>query len=231
MLFVFVSIVFVQAQDDVERALKGIHAFYNGHPHVYQEINYNLYPDHHTTVPYSTEKGILVINQQARYARLANIESLVTESFIIAVDQDEQILVISNNSSGMNFDPLGRIQPYLQGLNSAVIYSVSPQINRLTLKMEIGEVKQVDIFYDKASFQLDKITMTYRREIQLEDASDADWVKPRLEIMYTKTEFGHKGKALLQLDQYVSRTRDTYKPAGRYAGYDLINNIYSSPIK
>jgi len=231
MLFVLASIVFMQAQDDAEKVLRGIHAFYNDHPHVYQDINYNLYADHNTTVPHTPEKGVLVISKEARYARMANIESLVTKSLTIGVDHDEQTLVISNNPSGMDFDPLESIQPYLEGLNSATVRSTSGKYNQLTLTTDIGEVKQVDIFYHKENYQLEKIILTYRREIQLEDEPDADLVKPRLEIDYTLTGLERKGKALLQLNQYVQISGDNYKPAGKYAGYNLINNIYPNPIK
>lgn len=217
-------------RDTVRTALEGIQAFYKKHKHIYQEVSYNLYPDHQTNQLHSVESGVLIIGSNAKYSRIASIESLVTAEYVVGVDHDERTLMISNYISGLSVDPLENLQIYLEQLNTANLYDFSPTTNRIVLEMDQGEVKQTEIFYRKDNFQLEKITLKYRRKIQLEEGEDADWLSPRMEILYSNTDLKGKGKALLRLDHYVNRSGDNWKAVGKYATYELINNIQENPF-
>jgi hypothetical protein len=218
-------------KDNVQAALEGIQIFYKKHPHVYQEISYLLYPDHQTQQRHSTESGVLIIGPEAKYSRIASIESLVTEEYVVGIDHGERTLMIGNYISGLSVDPLEQLQVYLQQLNSAQVSEFSTTSNRILLEMDQGEVKQTEIIYRKDDFQLEKIVLKYRRKIQLEEGDEADWLSPRMEILYSNTNLKGKGKALLRLDHYVSRSGSKWQPAGQYAAYQLINNIHENPFK
>lgn len=230
-LFLILAFTTSTIDQEITEALDGIQKFYQNHPILYQEIDYQLFPNHDSRNIHSTEKGLLIIGPDGRYSKLASIESLTNMDFNIGIDHDDKTIMISNNFSNLSLDPLESIQTYLEQVSSASIQSISPKSNALQFKMEYGEVAETKIQYNTRDFQIEKITLLYRREIQLEDAEQADWATPRLEIVYSNTSFNGKENDRLNLYNYVSGSGKNWKTTDRYADYKLINNLHENPLK
>lgn len=230
-LLVTMAFTISNSAHEVEEALNGIRLFYENHPTIYQEITYQLYANHTSDDLHSSESGLLILDQGVKYSKLGPIESLTNKDFNIGVDYEEKTMMISNNFSNLSIDPLKSITAYLEQLNSASVKSISSEVNLLTLQMESGEIAAAQIYYLKDDFQIEKIIFKYRREIQLEDPEDSDWVQPRLEIIYSNTSFEGRGKTLLDMNNYVKRAAKNWTAIGKYSGYELIVNLHDNPFK
>lgn len=235
-MYLFLSLCSMMAMapsatgQEVEAVLEGMQFFYQDHPSIYQEMSYQLFASHEASELHSTESGLLILGPDARYSKLASIESLSTKDYTLGVDHEEKTIMLSNNFSTLTLDPMASIQNYSDQLYSASIKEVSANSNELIFKIMSGEVEEAKIVYNKADFQIEKIMLNYRRAIQLEDAEDADWVQPRLEIAYFNTSFSGKEKERLKLDNYVSTAAKEWKAVEKYANYQLIENFQDNPF-
>jgi len=120
---------------------------------------------------------------------------------------------------------------YLGERKIASLKSISLDIDELSFKIQEGELEEMQIQYLKQSFEIQKIILKYRREIQLNDQVDSEWVKPRLEIVYSNTSFEGRNKALLNMNAFVSGSGKNWKAVGKYSSYQIINNLHDNPSK
>jgi hypothetical protein len=214
-LIVLIGIVAFKAaksSSEIKEALNGISSFYSGHNHVYQELEYRFYTSHKESQSHSAESGVLVYAQDAQYS-----------NYSVGVDCEDNTLLLSNHLTIPSRNPAEQIQ----GLNHEDLSLVESNgtTNILIYKQNSGEIEEMAFYYDKSTFELSKIVMNYRKEIQVEDAEDADWVQPKMEIIYSNTDLNGKGKELLQLNYFVQKTGDHWKPSDKYSEYQFINNI------
>lgn len=229
-----ILIMFAFTQNDekqkIESALLGIATFYQSHENIYQDISYHLYADHSRTNIHSSENGVLILSEGKKYTQLGPIESFVNDKYNIGIDHDEKTIMLSNNYSEMEIDPLENISNYLKEYSTAEIQYYTKDENQLTFKVEYGEITKATILYKKDDFRISKIVLEYRREIQLEDQTDSDWVQPRLEIVYSNTSYDGKDIAKLQLNKYVTGSGNKWSAASEYADYKLIDNLQDYPF-
>ena len=219
------------SNQEVVTVLEGMQSFYQDHPSIYQEMSYQLFSSHEAIDLHSSESGLLLLGPDTKYSKLAAIESLTTKDYSVGVDHEEKTIVISNNFSTLALDPLASIQSYSDQMFSAAIQVLTANSSELIFKIKSGEIEEAKIIYNKADFQIEKIMLNYRRAIQLDDAEASDWVKPRLEIVYSNTSFNGKEKERLVLSNYVTAVADDWKAVGRFAEYELINNLQDNPFK
>lgn len=222
---------FLPQQEEAKIILEGIKGFYLNNTDVYQEINYNLYAGQEAKEIHSTELGKLIMSRGLKYSVISDIESLTSKEWTIGIDHSEQTFMISRHYSIPATSPIEAVNTSLDSLASYSIHSHVNNINSLVIKSEYGEIAETEFFYQTDNYQLEKVILKYRREIQLASGEEEPWVMPRLEIVYHKTSLNGKGKELLKLENYVLKNGDDWMPVAKYAGYEFINNIGEFPFK
>lgn len=212
--------------DDPKVVVEGLRDFYKRNAYVYHELSYLLFQDQTATAPYSTENGLFIKQGDAQYSRLSSLESLTTEAYTISVDNEEKTVMISNHIALPPTGAMVSIDNWINPKSKLSIKNVSEQRSALSIEMPEGEVQEAIIIYEKATFQPVKIVLNYRRSIQLTAEEDSPLVQPRLEIVYTRTALEELEKERVVMSAYVYGSKEHWRLASKYSGYDLINNIH-----
>lgn len=216
---------FAQSKVTVFEILEAIKGFYDKHEIVYQKVDYQLYPSHDAELVHSTEKGMMVISGQKKYAQLGVIESWTDGNYTIGIDNDEQTLMVGNIVHVAPTAPIVDIEPLLDYVEDIEMTDLADGLKLLSMTTQIGEVERLSIEFRAKDYRLERMVFFYRRKIQLEAGDNEEWVKTRMEIVYTNTLTNGMGREKLNRNLYAIRQKSDWKPTGKYADYELINNI------
>lgn len=212
-----------------KQILDKLRDFYSKHPYIYHELSYRMFPDHKSSIPSSTEKGIFIQKGEIRYSQLATIESLTTSSYSIGVDHDDKVIMISNIIHIPATDPLQNVESVIDPETRMMINQISANRSELRFEMDEGEIEQMQIVYDPSTFQIQKMIFNYRRSIPLSADEDDQSGTPRLEVEYSTTLFEETNPEILKVSTYISGQGKHWRVTPKFHDYELINNIQEYP--
>lgn len=204
------------------------------------EITFALYRDAVATEPFEIEEASIERRGKLLRSRLASLETLVGEEYLVVADHDSRMLMIDHRPAAsareapiLELDPAAFDAGALLGedpealLASAATLRVEEQGRRRTLSIDYarGEHRRIELVYDRGSYLLERATLFFRRPMVLAEGAEA--AVPRIEIRYR------------QLDVRPAFDEETFSPgrffsrgpgggvevAPRFSGYRLIQHL------
>lgn len=208
-----------------EEVLAAINAVYAQNPHIYHDLSYQLKRSAAASTVHSIERGRFIKARDNVYSALGPVKSLITDSYIIALDEDDQILLLSDNHHQQSSLPLAELLTALpEGVNMEVVARAGG-IGMLRIRAASGEVSSAEIYYHKTDFLLEKVVLHYRRNINLGLDEADDFAQPTLEIIYETNHLSPGAHPETELSSYVQFRAGQWVPAAAYRDYTLINNL------
>jgi len=192
-------------------------------------ISYNLYKNYAATSPVETETGSYKQHGSLRYNKLKGTESLQNKEYLIIVDNEDKIIVVSNP---VKFNP-GKIT--MVDLDKAFANCSSIQFidnktdqngYKLTFKQNIvSEFDAIDLYFNKKSFLVERIVFYYREKISVNPEDESSLKeKPKLEIIFSNMNF----KTISDLtffseDRFIEKRQGKYYPVSTLHEYEVID--------
>ncbi|OFY82814.1 MAG: hypothetical protein A3F72_01645 [Bacteroidetes bacterium RIFCSPLOWO2_12_FULL_35_15] len=192
-------------------------------------ITYNLYPNYTATSPVETETGSFKQHESLRYSKLKGIESLQNKEYLVVVDNEEKLIVVSNP---VKFNP-GKIT--MVDLDKAFTNCSSIQFidnksalsgYKLTFKETIvSEFDAIDLYFNKKTFLVEKIVFYYREKIRVNEYDESSpKEKPKLEIVFSNMDF----KTISDLtffseNRFIEKRKGKYFPVSIYTNFEVFD--------
>ncbi len=212
---------------DPSQIIERLKVFYSTHPYIFHKLEYKLYPDHTSLVPYATENGIFIKKDGVQYSQLSSIESLTTSEYNIGIDNDEKMMMISNIVQIPGTSPIEKFESMISPDADIKVNTLAPQLGELQYQSEEGEIEELRLVYNMDTYQIVKLTFKYRRGIQLSTDAESDFVTTRLEVEYTTSTTETHYSEKLKMDTYAVFYDGQWTLTPAYHNYELIKNIQS----
>ena len=208
-----------------EEILAAINAVYANEPNIYHDLRYQLKRTPADQEIYSTESGRFIKADGNVYSALGPVKSLITDQYVVAVDEDDQILLLSGNHHQESALPLAEL---LAALPEEVHMEVVPRpgdTGILRMRAAYGELRSAELHYRKADHLLEKVVLHYRRSWNLATDESEDYARPTLEILYQTNHLRPGKHPETVLSNYLQYREGTWAPAPAFRQFTLINNL------
>ena len=221
------SVVGQNAKADILR----INDAYSKFSNMSMEITYKVFLNQTTTTPYEIETGSYKQNGNLRYSKLKQIESLQNNNYLVVVDNDVKRIVVGNP---VKFNPA---KITLLNLDSAL--SKCSAVNYITGNSEQGgysmvfksnivsEFDKVELYFNKKTYIVEKITFFYRQKIRLATEENAVADRPKLEISFSKFNFTkNEDVAFFSEKKFIEKSKGSFVASSSYSDYKVIDQKF-----
>lgn len=190
------------------------------------DLTYNLYAGETEQKLISTLKGMLIKTKEEKYSQMGEVESLKTEKYFISIDREDKILMLSDNNGKENevFN-IDNLKKYLLLCKQYTITKLNNNQSQLRMELKAGEINKMDIIYHSANFSVEKISLIYNSEINMDAPEESDGSNKKLEIFFKEKGNDMAGDPRLKLATYCSFKNGVWKASPKYAKYEFINNL------
>ncbi len=207
-------------------------------------LAYLAYEDHQSSKVQDQTEAVYIKKGNQYYTRVYSVETLVNERYVIALDHTEKLFMIDRRPKDgskveMNTDGLGNVIDEL----AAKIEQGGPVIARKeyaespgglathTIWFNQGPYTKQEITYKKSSYLLQKNTVYFREEQEMEEGKPL--TKPRLEMVYRKfDESPALSPDFFSEERFVSIVPNkSLKLKLKYTGYQVINHLWKQDYR
>lgn len=222
----FILISFAVWSQKANEDFKKVRLAYDTAGAVSMDIEYILYENYTPVVPYDTQTGTYCKSGANSITSLSGIETLVNEKYLVVCDNNDQMILVgdpgpSKNPVDMNTDSLLKIcsaVKYSENASGQKVYKLEFE------KTKLSEYSAMEIFINKRTSFIEKVTLYYRFESKLGEERTAPMTKPRLEIVYKniKAKVGFSSGYFSE-KKFITGTGKTMACSATHAAYKLIN--------
>lgn len=200
------------------------------------DIQYLVFDNHTAGNMVEQKAGKYVKSGERSYMQVLNTETIINKERTIVMNHEDKFILISDTKP-LQISPLQtNVDTMLKWCSSIRVKETGSAERQYTLffseKEEI-EFSKIEVVINLNDYSIRKLVLCYNQEMPL-DENDyyAKEKKPRLEIVYKAFKPATSvNTALFTESTYVSYTNSTYKGIGKYAAYEVINQLQSVRFK
>lgn len=190
------------------------------------DLSYNLYTGENTQNLISTLKGMLIQSKGEKYCQMGEVESLKTKKYFISIDREDKIIMLSDNKGKeIEVFNLDQLKKYLLLCKQYKISKLNNNQSKLSMELKAGEINKIDIFYHSTNFSVEKISLIYNSELNMDATEESDGSNKKLEIFFNEKGNDMAGDSRLKLATYCSFKNGVWKASSKYSKYEFINNL------
>lgn len=208
-----------------EWVLGEINGVYAREANVYHELRYDLQRQRTDQTAQSTETGRFIKANGNVYSEVGPIKSLVTGEYIISIDEEDEVLLLSANHQPETSYHLSELLAVMPEEASMEIVAKAGAVGVLKMQAPYGEVSVAELHYRKADYLLQKVVLQYRRSINLATDETEDYAQPTLGIVYQTNHLRPGTHPETLLGNYVQNTAGRWSPAPAFRHFTFINNL------
>jgi hypothetical protein len=208
-----------------EWVLGQINGVYAREDNVYHALRYDLKRQRTDRAAQSTETGRFIKANGNVYSEVGPIKSLVTGDYIISIDEDDKVLLLSANHQGETSHHLADLLDAMPEEVSMEVVAKAGATGILKMQAAYGEISEAELHYRRADYLLQKVVLQYRRRVNLATDEAEDYAQPTLEIVYQTNHLRPGTHPETQLGKYVKNTAGRWSLAPAYRHFTFINNL------
>jgi hypothetical protein len=229
-IFLLIGVLPVQAQNAKADILR-INAAYSKFTDMSMNITYKVFLNPTTTLPYETEVGIYKQHGNLRYSKLKEIESLQNTNYLIVADNEQKRIVVGNP---VKFNPakitLMNLDTALSTCSTVTYINSSTEQGGYRMVFKPTIVSQFDIielYFNKKTYVVEKMVFFYRQKMKLAIEEDAIAENPKLEIRFSKFDFGKiNDEDFFSEKKFIERSDKKYIASAAYSGYKIVDQKF-----
>lgn len=190
------------------------------------DVAYNLYQDHTSNILVESDSAQIVRYKNTTWFKMGRIETLSDDKYDLMIHQEDKAIVVSNPSKEKR-DKL----PHL-GLDSLLAQCSHFKLDTfggvgcLYLGFAASEATGISICYRLLDYGLYSLTTYYRNERKVGETGSEMSIKPRLEIMYLRTDTTPKlDAARMNHNWFIKVSGKEINPTARFKHYQIFNQI------
>lgn len=183
------------------------------------DVTYRYYEHPSAKLCTDSMKGRFSMEGNRYRYELSGHQMVRGDQYYIVVNDLQQTLSIQKSGAAPAQYSLGLVDS-LAKLNGVSVKTLSGnnKIRGYSLSGFKGEVKQVEIWFDVASYQVQKIILQYERQ-----QSENRWLEPRVMVTYNNYRTGPAADVFSEKG-FVSRVGNKWIPTDKYKNYRLIDH-------
>lgn len=184
---ILLSVAGLKAQDFAS-AFQQVNATYAKTPNISMQVQYSLFTNYVSTVPFENSIGFFVKEKGNYYSKLLGITTIQNSRYKLSVNENEKVIIVSNPAESEKAPSLPMIDSMLVRCSSKEVVDLDNGTKRYILHFEktvFSEFDRIDIEINAAHF-VSKLVLFYREAVNLDESNtELKKEKPRLEISYS----------------------------------------------
>ncbi|HEY1038241.1 MAG TPA: hypothetical protein VGF30_02500 [Bacteroidia bacterium] len=198
------------------------------------DIQYAVFDNHVGGNLVEEKSGKYYKNKELSYTKMLNIETIVSAGKTVVVNNDDHVLVITDNRK-VELSPIQTNMDTLLKLCTEIkMKDVGTTLRHYSLFFgSSSEFSQIDIDINLANYSIKKLVLFYNETLPLnQNDFYADEKRPRLEISYKAFNTTVAiDPSIFSESTYVTLVDNKYKGKGKYISYKVINQLQAARFK
>ncbi len=207
-----------------------INKAYQAHDNLHVQMKINAYRSWTDKSAYEQKSCEVKKSQAQRSTDLGEMVMIVNNKYSVTIDQQaKKILLLPASISETKLSDSELMIPKLDSMLLSICKKVEfikepDGLYTYEFTMETGDYERMKLTFSPKTFLIQRIVFFYKKEQQFEGSGPAK--KPRLEIIYQKTDFPKYINELeFTYDQYVMKQNGKLVCRPSYKSYQLINQL------
>ena len=210
---------------DARQVIERMQKVYRETPSFDYTCRYELFKGHKSNDVFDSYAGYMCRSKSGYYQKIDQSEFIYANDFFLKINHEEKAMLLDlpqkNIQLNADFDAALKNCSALKMEESEEHYEIIFLI-KITSAIPYSVIR---LRIDKKDYQLLRMDLYYTSAQDFsKDKNKPDFQQPHLRISFDKLNTRPKIKSgLFELATYLSKVNNILKPAGAYAGYDLID--------